>query len=344
MLNTLYNLFSKFTDLSPVYSGSLCLLERQAVGGCSACHDACPHDAIRLSTRAEVLPDACTGCGLCVQACPTGALAYPQTDVLAVLNNQPHGQVNGGEGETYAPARLACSKAGLDWPTTPCLGRITVSEVLASGAWLQNLALAHGDCNACSLGGPSVPRSLQYLLNDAEDYKRSVNLCAPRPTMVSAAPGQEAAPRPDLPPGPSGSLDRREAVRAFADSAKRGAVRAIPEQLSRLVEEPREERAEEWRWRAMVLGPRAQETLFWPSPRVNDDCIMCPVCTNVCPTSAITRAPDESGGYTLTLKPSECTGCNACVTSCPPRAMRLEPMLPAESFQKDFLLHHIEGQ
>ncbi|HEX2862978.1 MAG TPA: 4Fe-4S binding protein [Deinococcales bacterium] len=331
MLKTLYNLFTRLSDVSPEYHGSLCLLERNAVGGCSACQDACPHEAIRLTTRAEVMPDACTGCGLCVQACPTGALAYPPTDPLALLNAQDHGQAGDDEQpETFAPARLACSRAGVEWPRVPCLARVQVSTVLASAAWRQNLALAHASCSTCDLGGPGVPRALQGVLDEAEAYKRSAGLAAPRPGMVVAEPGGEPAtslPEPET--VPEGRYGRREAMRALGDTVKSSAVKLVPEPLARLAEPQGEDRPEEWHWRRRALAPRAAGTVYWPAPRVNDDCIDCPVCENVCPTRAITRTAEEDGTFTLTLVPAECTGCNACVLSCPPQAMRLEDDLPA---------------
>ncbi|MET8123840.1 4Fe-4S binding protein [Micromonospora sp. NPDC005189] len=47
---------------------------------CGACQRVCPADAIDMTSRAEIRPDACTGCGLCVDVCPPyfNALSLPQ--------------------------------------------------------------------------------------------------------------------------------------------------------------------------------------------------------------------------------------------------------------------------
>jgi formate hydrogenlyase subunit 6/NADH:ubiquinone oxidoreductase subunit I len=84
---------------------------------------------------------------------------------------------------------------------------------------------------------------------------------------------------------------------------------------------------DEWTWRKKTLRPRPTDDAaqYWPAPSVNEHCIFCPVCTNVCPTNAITRDLEMDGSYKLSMQMDACTGCNACVASCPPDAMNLEP-------------------
>jgi len=103
---------------------------------------------------------------------------------------------------------------------------------------------------------------------------------------------------------------------------------------------PQEHVPSEWQWRFKALKPRpAPDTLtFWPAPVVDDSCILCPVCMNVCPTEAIVREILPDGGFELMLELSACTGCNACVASCPPDAMTLEPYRPFSAFDTPLLL------
>jgi ferredoxin len=83
--------------------------------------------------------------------------------------------------------------------------------------------------------------------------------------------------------------------------------------------------------------------VYWPAPLVDDKCINCPVCANVCPTSAITRELQPEGGVQLLLNLNACTGCMACVHSCPPDAMHpQEEWLPA-AFRAPILLRESEG-
>ncbi|WP_157463404.1 4Fe-4S dicluster domain-containing protein, partial [Deinococcus pimensis] len=72
-----------------------------------------------------------------------------------------------------------------------------------------------------------------------------------------------------------------------------------------------------WRLRALKPTPAPETPVFWPSPVVDETCIFCPVCTNVCPTEAITRGVQADGSVALLLQTDACTGCQACARSCP---------------------------
>lgn len=72
--------------------------------------------------------------------------------------------------------------------------------------------------------------------------------------------------------------------------------------------------------------PEDDALVPWVLPRVADGCIMCPICTNVCPTKAFSRdfdAPDKDGAV-LMLDPERCNGCNACVKACPVKVITLD--------------------
>jgi len=76
-----------------------------------------------------------------------------------------------------------------------------------------------------------------------------------------------------------------------------------------------------------AADPEPEAQVPWTLPRVHDGCIMCPVCTNVCPTDAFHREltpVKDGGGGVLKLEPERCNGCNACVTSCPVKVITLD--------------------
>ncbi|WP_257285446.1 glycyl-radical enzyme activating protein [Endozoicomonas sp. SESOKO1] len=50
------------------------LFDAEKCNRCGKCLDACPHQAISLSTSGLINRDKCIQCGLCVDACPTTAL------------------------------------------------------------------------------------------------------------------------------------------------------------------------------------------------------------------------------------------------------------------------------
>ena len=328
MLKNLFTVLLRATDETPEYHGKRCLVERQAVGGCDLCQTACPHDAVRLGLAGiDVERDACTGCGICVQVCPTGALEFELAPQLGLLKDQGRARA----GEPRQPARLQCSKVKADGPTVLCLGRVTPATVLAPRGTGQELELWHADCSSCRVGGPSVPRELQEVLETASRYRETLGQGKAPARMVHWTEEVGVAPAP--PPAPA--LTRREAVGALFAGAKRTGAKIIPDQVLPGIQ-TRPDAApvpDEWLWRQRALrpAPPAGSEQHWPVPTVDEKCTMCPVCQNVCPTDAITRELDEAGTYSLKLRVDACTGCEACLRSCPPDAIRMSPTVPYEA-------------
>ncbi len=328
MLKVLLDAGLQLSDLRPRYTGERCLLERHAVGGCDLCERACPHDAVRLTDRVEILSDACTGCGLCVQACPSGALEYDLLPVLGKLKDQ--GTAN--PDCNSVPASLRCAEVPGDGPEVACLARITPAHLLASAAWGQNLDLIHGSCSACKIGSADVPDAVRANRKTAESYRQNLPNAAPtarrhRVQMVSwndLEPG--SAPKLSAPaPKP---VSRRGALGALWGSARRGLAQVIPDRplpgVDGLPEPGRI--GDEWVWRRRALKPRPADGApqYWPAPAVDESCSFCQVCEVLCPTDAITRKTHLDGTIRLNLEVAACNGCNACVVSCPVGAMSLQ--------------------
>ncbi|GMA15952.1 4Fe-4S dicluster domain-containing protein [Deinococcus metallilatus] len=317
MLEGVLSRLGEYGNPVPRYTAPRCLLERQAVGGCDACHATCPHEAIEfgpLGQSIQIDPQACTGCGLCVQVCPSGALEYDLTAPLQSVRDA------GQAGE----ASLTCSQSGAGGPTLPCLGRVTPALVSVAGAWDTPLTLLHGECRTCPVGAPDVPERLRRVVGEAQTLRAATG----QPAQVTV---REAGPE-----------DRDRAVRvsrrgAFASLLRTGrqqVAQVIPERPLPFVDwsQPEERTPEEWRWRArsLVPAPPPEAGIHWPAPLVDDTCIDCPVCANVCPTQAITRELKPEGGVQLLLNLSACTSCMACLRSCPPQAIHMqEEWLPA---------------
>ena len=350
MLKNLFDIFLKATDPRPNYTGSRCLVEKNVVGGCDLCMQACPHDAVRIADRVEIT-ESCTGCGLCVQACPSGALEYDVVGVLGVLKDQ------GVRVDTQEPpaSRIACSKVPGDGFKLECLGRVSPAMVMASQAWGQELSLVRAECATCRLGGPSVPESLENVISIAREYRKNLSSEPLRVTVyefkngIESAP-EEAEPAKTIPVAPKPAVSRRDALGSLFTTAKRGVSYAIPETPLPGIDAsvPVKPVPDEWIWRKKTLRPRPadQDAQYWPAPSVNQDCIFCPVCQNVCPTSAITRNLESDGSFRITMQMDACTGCNACVVSCPPDAMKLEPETVFSRLSEVVLLregHHLEG-
>lgn len=320
MLEGMFKLLGEYGNPVPRYTGQRCLVERMAVGGCDLCQQVCPHEAVSIDRSVSIDPAKCTSCGLCVQVCPSGALEYDVTATLGAI--KAHGE--GG-------ATLTCSQSGAGGQSLTCLGRVTPSAVVASAAWGIELTLLHGDCPNCAVGRPDVPERVQAVVDEAQHLRAATG----RPARVSVrrASGEQLT-------GPQ--VSRRGMFGALARGAGRVVAQVIPESPLPFVDwsVPEERRPGEWLWRRRALKPTpAPETLVaWASPRIEEGCIDCPVCTNVCPTEAIEREVEPDGRITLHLDLTSCTGCQACARSCPPQVIVMSPDVPEGAFAAPMLL------
>lgn len=303
--------------LLPLYTAGRCLLVRGAIGGCDRCAAVCPHDAVEFLGAGEgfgvrIREDVCTGCGSCVQACPSGALEYDLLGTLEHIQAQKH----------TPEVTLCCSQstenggAGL-----PCLGRVSSAQILAAGLQELPLALIHGDCTKCSVGGAEVPSKVAAVIEQAEQQ-------AGRPLQVKVTQGD----------GAEVGLSRRQAFAALFRLSVKTVAKQLPEQPLPFVDwrDDAQKVPQEWRWRKHFL--RHQEIVYWPAPLVEEGCIDCPVCANVCPTRAIRREFNDEGGVKLFLELEACTGCMACVRSCPPQVMRMNEYWHHSAFKQPLQL------
>ncbi|MDF1523341.1 MAG: 4Fe-4S binding protein [Trueperaceae bacterium] len=304
-------------DATPEFTPETCLVHHGA--RCTACADACPHDAIRI-TRTVVIDEIdCTGCGLCVAACPTHALAPRGANPIA--------------------RDVRCSRVAGDAASVPCLARLEASDLVRMGANAERVTLGRGPCGDCDVGGPEVPERI------AETIASAAALLAVhgRPLDVDVVETERLDPSVD-----PRALSRRDLLRSGWSQVKLagGAVMAPLERLA--PEAPRDDGRVALptehlrRLRALeVADLDAAATVPWPLPVVADGCIFCPACTRVCPTDAIRRVFDEApdggptggvggvrgaqGAMRIELEPDRCVGCDACVDVCPVHVVSMRP-------------------
>lgn len=291
LLDQFLDLFLKLTDPTPSFAPERCLLERGAVGGCSACADACPKGAIDLSTDAVLLDEAaCTGCGLCVGVCPGIALEYPLGPLQEAFQK--------GQG------KLKCSRAPGDGEEVVCLGRLTPGILAWAASRFGGLTLARGDCASCAIGGPRVPEHVERMAEEARRYYPALEL------------------KLTTEPLPSPKIGRRELFQSLFGATRRLAAEALPE-LPEEIAPADDEETLPAELRLRKLAAQKAPEVRWPGVRVLEGCTLCPVCQNACPTAAIRRFRDGEERV-LELVLERCTGCEACVRSCPVQVM--EPL------------------
>ncbi len=290
ILDNLIGAFLKLTDPAPNYSGNRCLLEKYAVGGCDECLQACPHEAVDLSHfRVEIDDTRCSGCGLCTQVCPGVALEFPLGPLQEAID-KGRGQIKCSRSEGYGQEVL-------------CLGRLTPGLLAEAGSRLGPLTLAHGDCENCKIGGAGVPQALQGVIAEARRYYPELQV-----ELTSEA--LQGAP-----------VGRRELFEQLFGGTKRIAAEVLPDPPKELNLEEENALPAELRLRR-AAAVRSRGEVRWPAVKILQGCTLCPVCTNVCPTGAVRRQRDGDE-FVVELEAAACTGCGACLASCPPQVMEL---------------------
>ncbi|MGL4610215.1 MAG: 4Fe-4S dicluster domain-containing protein [Trueperaceae bacterium] len=305
MLDNLFNLLSKATSVAPIYHREHCIAAKQSVAACQVCKDMCPHAAITLKRFVEINDIDCTGCGLCVQSCPSQALESKTT---------------------FQPgAPVKCSQVKGSAQSVQCLGRLSPTDLLRLVGTKEKVTLVRNDCATCKIGAEKILEVLVETMDEAKmlaDFrKREVHFEIVQQEKYDSTHNSD-------------KISRRELLRGSFRSLQTTAADALAPLDPGDVKEvslPREMQ----RQYAVIESakPEPTQNVPWVLPRVQDGCIMCPVCTNVCPTKAFSRDfkpkdkdkdGNELGGSVLRLEPDHCNGCNACVKACPVKVMSLD--------------------
>ncbi len=298
MWDNLFRLIVKVTSLQPDYEKMHCIAYKQSTSACKVCQEVCPHEAISFKRAKEVQIDDvdCTGCGLCVQHCPSQALTAKTAF------------------QTGAP--IKCSKVKGSAQTVQCLGRLSVTDIVRLAGRKDKVSLVRGDCENCSIG------SVQVVEVISSNVEKAQNLAALRQRElqleVLELDKYDSTDNPD-------PISRRDLLRG----GWRGIQSTAADTLAPLdpgdteVTLPKEMQRQ---YAIIKWAEPSEDTVVpWLVPRVAEGCIMCPVCTNVCPTKAFSREFSPEGTR-LMLEPERCNGCNACVNACPPKVISLEPV------------------
>lgn len=302
-MDAILNFVLRAVDVTPTYEEARCLVVTRSTGACSACFDACPHDAVRITSRVAIDPVDCTGCGLCVQACPSGALE-PRL--------------------TIAPGGNArCSQVSGSAQSVQCLAKLQPTDIARLAGGKGSVTLGRGDCTACKIGSAAVPQV--------------VAATAARAELLAHVTGRELEVRIEqvvsLDQRDAGDrLSRRSLLGGGLNSVKQAAGDALAP-LERILPAPEpslagariEPAVEHLReLRLLEIGAVAAAVAVpFRLPRVADGCILCPICTRACPTDAFTRVLEPEGGA-LFLDPERCVGCDACVAACPVKVITMD--------------------
>ena len=307
----------KRADATPEFHAPTCLVHHGAL--CTACADACPHEAITITRTVAIDPIDCTGCGLCVAACPTHALA-PRTPAPTARD-------------------VRCSQVAGDASSVPCLARLQASDLVRMGATFDRVNLGRGACDACVIGSAAVPETVAATIATAEAllgvHGQAPEFAVAHVDRLDPSVDPRALSRSDLFRVGWGQMKQAGGV-ALAPLEK-----LAPEEPRGATGRPPLPAEHQRRLRALELADLGPEELVpVPLPAVADGCIFCPACTRVCPTDAIRRAFDDAaeavptggvggrpaqGPMRIELEPDRCVGCDACVDVCPVHVVSMRP-------------------
>lgn len=313
MLKNLLEFAFRITSVEPEYHENRCLSAGKSADVCSACRDACPHSAITISKRVEIDDVDCSGCGLCIQACPSQAL----TSKVNYRAGQP----------------LRCSRVTGSSQAVHCLGQLQPSDLLQLAGSSESVTLVHNDCASCKIGTAAV---LDAVAANSEDAKLLAALHGHQLHVelheTTAFQDTTAEAR---------AISRRELLTGGWRNLQQGAADLLAP-LDPGSDDNDSRPVELQRRFALIksAGPAAEQLVPWVLPRISDRCIMCPVCTNVCPTDAFEREYDPDGTSYLKLKPDHCVDCGICVTACPVGAITLDPQVSWAELESPSLTVH----
>jgi len=350
----------KFLDLEM----DVCAAGESSQQGCTACVDACPHDAVGRPAIDEVSFDetACQNCGACTSACPTGAtkLREPSNERIArevetmIESEEESGLFSGGEtGIDEQVVAFVCSERAkerlraygrraarhddVEYPPvlpvevncTDTVGEAHVMHALAAGA--DGVAIV-GCGGSCLHSGPDPKAELVRRLNVATTdlgLGDRVGFFAPEAGESSAfaeSLSQFVEVTLDATPVPAG--DYEATGRIDGD----GEERPNPDfdshgwtlESVRQILEFSEPEREE------IRGLKDFGVMT-----VNDACTLTPTCTNLCPTDAIRRTNEGE----LQFNHEHCVNCGLCEEGCPETAITME-----DGLDLSLLPEHNDGE
>jgi ferredoxin len=316
------------------YEKRLCAHSRNERIGCTACVDVCSARAITSEARTtggvRVEPHLCVGCGACTTVCPSGAMTYgyPSAPDLGRRIRTLLGTYRRAGGRDAA---LLVHSAQAGASLIGELGRLARTDrnvhgvparVLPLSVWhtasvgmdLWLAALGYGASQVLVLltdeEAPDYRAALADQAAQADAIMEGLGLGGGHVRLVDVRDARALDAALKLPPAPA--LDREATFAVLAD--KRGTLElALSHLLACAKSTPPD---------TIALPPRGA-----PFGNVVVDtqaCTLCLSCVGACPANALADNPDAPQ---LRFIEKNCVQCGLCATTCPERAITLEPRL-----------------
>ena len=297
---------------------------------CSHCIEHCPADAIFFYQNKIFLnKELCNGCGLCLSDCPTQVFSSAQWDEASIAGNV--------EEEGWKITEFFCENHTTPYKQHKSKDRGGVQlpaclSIVSKVAWYEiglvtDIELHLEECEKCPMA-KTLPR-LQYNVTTAAEWledcgynskistiNQSVKGLANR-KLEAIEMGLKVTSRRDLflsLMGKGGQI--MESINEEANPSSTKWEQKIPERC-----------LPEWQKRLAKTYPQNQNnqssTAYWPTIKINDQCVNCELCTKFCPSGTLQSATDNSicSRYFIS---GLCLDCRICQLFCPREAIRRE--------------------
>jgi ferredoxin len=321
------------------YKQKICAHGRNQSVGCNACVDVCSASAISSDLKRNqiiVNPNLCVGCGTCTTVCPTGALsyAYPRAseqgvklrtllatyakaggqDAALLLHSQEAGAalVN----DLGRLAQLDKTVRGVPARVIP----LPLWHTSSTGIDLWLTAFAYGARQVWVLmtgeEAPQYHEALREQMAVAESIVQALGYSGRHFKLIEVRDARDL-PVLDAELGEAPAQGVTKAASFAVQPEKRATLDLA---LDHLLQDSasRAARTKE----AAIALPAASP---FGSLNVNrDTCTLCLSCVSACPASAL---QDNAERPQLRFIEKNCVQCGLCATTCPEKAITLQPRL-----------------
>ncbi|MFP5466674.1 MAG: 4Fe-4S binding protein [Gammaproteobacteria bacterium] len=321
------------------YKQKLCAHGRNLSVGCRACVDVCSASAISSDLKRNqivVNPNLCVGCGTCTTVCPTGALsyAYPRAseqgvklrtllatyaraggkDAALLLHSQEAGAalVN----DLGRMAQLDQTVRGVPARVIPL--PLWHTSSIGIDLWLTAFACGASQVRVLMTGeeAPQYHEALREQMTVAESILQALGYEGRHFKLIEVRDARDLAVLDsELGEAPAQGVTR---AASFAVQAEKRATLDLA--LEHLLQDSTN-RTTRTRDAAIAL-PAASP---FGSLNVNRDaCTLCLSCVSACPAGAL---QDNAERPQLRFIEKNCVQCGLCATTCPEKAISLQPRL-----------------